>query len=46
MEKQPPFSQSSNRPKQDGESSRGMQHQSIEPRRETSASEWQSPMSP
>jgi hypothetical protein len=28
------------------ESKRGMQHQSIDPARETSAAEWQSPISP
>jgi len=33
------------RPKQLPESKRGMQHQSIDPAREISADEWQSPMS-
>jgi len=42
MEQWPPFSQSSRRPKQLAESTRGMQHQSIEPLRWTKAIEQQS----
>ena len=43
MEKWPPSS-SRTRPSTDGESKRGKQHQSMEPSRPTSPSEWQSPM--
>ena len=42
IEQKPPFSQSSSRPKTLAESIRGMQHQSIEPSRLTSAVVWQS----
>ena len=42
----PPRSQSSSLPKQLAESTRGMQHQSMEPSRLTSAIEWQSLIRP
>ena len=42
--KWPPRPRSSSRAKQLSESKRGKQHQSIEPSRETSAAEWQSPI--
>ena len=44
MAKKPPLSMSSRRPKIDGESKRGQQSQSMEPRREISAIERVSPM--
>ena len=40
----PPRARSSSRPKHEPESTRGMQHQSIEPSRATKATEWQSPI--
>ena len=44
MAKKPPLSTSRRRPKIDGESNRGQQSQSIEPPRETSATERVQPM--
>jgi hypothetical protein len=44
IEQNPPRSASSSRPNTLAESTRGMQHQSIDPSRETSATEWQSLM--
>jgi hypothetical protein len=45
IEQHPPESQSSSLPKMLPLSNRGMQHQSMDPVRETSAAEWQSPIS-
>jgi hypothetical protein len=44
MAKKPPLSMSRRRPKIDGESKRGQHNQSIEPPRETSATERVQPM--
>jgi hypothetical protein len=46
IEQYPARFQSSSRPKQLPTSNLGMQHQSMDARRDTSAAEWQSAMSP